>query len=129
MDKIVTIDGKPVTLRASAALPRRYRATFGRDFFADITAIGKQAESDASPAKKKRRHNNADAEGRTVAFIENLAFLMARSADPEHVPPDITQWLDSFDDPNAIISVAEDVLALYQLNNRATVAPKKKNAP
>ena len=129
MDKIVTNDGKQVTLRASAALPRRYRATFGRNFCADITAIGKQAESDAEPGRKKRRHKNANAEGRTVAFIENLAFLMARSADPEHVPPDITQWLDSFDDPNAILSVAEDVLGLYQLNNRATVAPKKKNAP
>lgn len=133
MEKIVEIDGKPVKLRCTAVLPRLYRATFGRDFFGDITAISKASEADSadknddSPKRRKRR-KKSDSTSRTVTFIENLAFLMARSGDPEHVPPDIMQWLDSFDDPNAVLSVADEVLCLYQRNNRTTASPKKKNA-
>lgn len=132
MEKVVEIDGKPVKLRCTAALPRFYRATFGRDFFGDITAISKaaerkkNAEPDDSPKRHKRR-NKADPTARTVTFIENLAFLMARSGDPEHVPPDITQWLDSLDDPNAVLNVADQVIDLYQLNSWTTSAPKKKS--
>ncbi len=130
MEKTVEIDGKPVKLRCTAALPRLYRATFGRDFFGDITAISKAAEQDADDTpKRRRRRNKSDPTARTVTFIENLAFLMARSGDPEHVPPDISQWLDSLNDPNAVLAVADDVIGLYQLNNRTTSAPKKKNAP
>ena len=134
MEKIVEIDGKPVKLRCTAVLPRLYRATFGRDFFGDITAISKASEADSadknddSPKRRKRR-KKADPTSRTVTFIENLAFLMARSGDPEHTPPNITEWLDSFDDPNAVLSIADEVLGLYQSNNRTTVNPKKKNAP
>lgn len=134
MEKVVEMDGKPVKMRCTAVLPRLYRATFGRDFFGDITAISKAAELDNpdkndDTSKRRKRRKKSDSTSRTVTFIENLAFLMARSGDPEHVPPDITQWLDSFDDPNAVLSVADEVLGLYQLNNRTTASPKKKNAP
>lgn len=141
MEKVVEIDGKPVKLRCTAVLPRLYRATFGRDFFGDIDAISKADKEDKAdkneqdkadknndtPKRKRRKKSNPTS--RTVTFIENLAFLMARSGDPQHTPSSITEWLDSFDDPQAVLSVADEVLALYQLNNRTTASPKKKNAP
>lgn len=138
MEKVVEIDGKPVKLRCTAVLPRLYRAKFGRDFFGDIAAIGnaneqekadEQDKADEKPKRRKKKKRGASAASRTVTFIENLAYLMAFSGDPNNVPASIEEWLDSFDDPNAVLSVADEVLALYQLNNRTTSAPKKKNAP
>ena len=137
MEKTVIMDGKPVALRCTAALPRLYRATFQRDFFGDLNAVYQQAERTADPEsdtesdapRKKRKKRGGPQSFYYVTFLENLTFLMARSADPVHVPPDITRWLDSFSDPQAVLSVAEEVIELYQLNNRTTAAPKKKDGP
>ena len=136
MEKIVSIDGKPVKLRATAALPRRFRDLFGIDFFSALENIDKENKSLERKEKKTPPDDKealADLEsakvrlsGKTMELFENLAFIMARSADPENVPPDIADWLDSIDDPNAILKISGDVIELYRANNKTTAIPKKK---
>lgn len=111
MERTVTMGGKPVKLRATAALPRVFRATYGTDFFAELKRIKDGADADA---------------GASLELIENLAFVMARSADPDGTPPDIVDWLDGFDDPLAISEIAGDVIDLYKANAKTTAIPKKK---
>ena len=41
MEKTVYIDEKPVRLKSTAALPKRYKAQFRRDYFADLLKIAK----------------------------------------------------------------------------------------
>ena len=116
MEKTVQIDGKPVTLRASAALPRLYRSIVGKDLFADVKKLSRNPDDDESS-------------GLALETIENLAYIMARSADPErknNIPLSIDEWLDGIDDPSAILSIADDVVELYRANAQTTSIPKKK---
>ena len=48
--KTVQIDGKDVTFRASAAIPRMYRIRFRRDIYQDMPQLPK--EVDANDPKK-----------------------------------------------------------------------------
>ena len=41
IEKTLTIDGKAVTFRSSASVPRIYRIKFGRDIFKDINKLEK----------------------------------------------------------------------------------------
>ena len=41
MTRTITIDGKEVTFRASAAIPRMYRMKFKRDIMQDVRDIDK----------------------------------------------------------------------------------------
>lgn len=142
MEKTVQIDGKPVRLLATAALPRRFRAAFGKDFYGELAAIEKSSkaitrESEAAerlddPNKKaeildelESRENALNAQ--SLELIENLAHLMARSADPDNIPANVEDWLDGIQDPLAIADIAQDVLYLYSANAQTTAKPKKKN--
>lgn len=125
MERIVQIDGKPVRLRATAALPRLFRATYGKDFFSEIQKISK--DSDKKADKKAEDDDESDEiDGAALETLENLTYLMARSADPDNIPPTIDAWLDSIADPTAILSIAPDVIALYLGNAKTTANPKKK---
>ena len=41
MEKTIYIDEKQVKLKSTAALPKRYKAQFGRDYFADLMKVAK----------------------------------------------------------------------------------------
>ena len=45
MTKTIEIDGKAVTFRATAAIPRLYRIKFGRDILQDMTALKSAMEA------------------------------------------------------------------------------------
>ena len=66
MEKTVYIDEKPVRLKSTAALPKRYKAQFRRDYFADLLKIAKVFGSGA----KKR------ADLRTISFDDLNHFDM-----------------------------------------------------
>lgn len=82
MEKTVWIDGKEVRLKATAALPLRYKAQFGRDFFGDVYKM--------NPDMKKNRVENLD----TTVFY-NLIWVMAKNADKSI--PEPVEWFDQFE--------------------------------
>lgn len=53
--KKIEIDGKEVTFKASAAVPRLYRIKFGRDIYKDLRQLEKSVgENDEDNSKSNR---------------------------------------------------------------------------
>ena len=68
MEGTVKIGGHEVKMRASAATPVFYRKKFGRDCIVDLSPF------------------MAGQEMADFSVFENLAYIMAKRADPEGVP-------------------------------------------
>lgn len=110
MIKKVQINGKAVTLKASAATPRLYRDLLGRDIFSDFEKL---FDFD----------NTADAERWDI--FENIAFVMAKQADPT-IPDTVTEWLDSFDGVPSVTDITTDIIDLWSGNTATRSTAKKK---
>ncbi|MBQ6905164.1 MAG: hypothetical protein IJQ27_03710 [Spirochaetia bacterium] len=111
VEKTLTIDGKEVTFRASAAIPRLYRIWFKRDIFRDLNNLMK-----ASQSKK-------DFEVEDLEVFENVAYCMAKHANP-NLPP-IEEWLDDFQ-MFSIYEILGEILELWGSNMFSMEKSKKK---
>lgn len=107
MEKIVTIGGVDVTMKANAATPRYYLEKYGRDVFVDMAKL-----------KAGDTNNNS------LRFMEGLAWLMAWQAD-QTIPP-IMEWLEQFDSPSAILNAGKEIMLVWGENNQTMAEPKKK---
>ena len=113
MTKTITIDGKSVTFRATAAIPRLYRIKFGRDIMRDMRKI-----------KAAMDENENDIPVAMLETFENMAYLFAKHADPEGVPSSVEEWLDGFN-TFSIYQVLPQVIELWGLNVQTDVESKK----
>lgn len=143
MERTVTIDGKTVTLRASALVPRLYRHLIGRDIIRDMATL-KKSYNAALEAKSA----GADEEGQNVAamtamdleIFENIAWVMlkhgAEFRDAEFgrvlmngdvvVGRSPDEWLDQLDGVFSVYDVLPVILELWDANQRTTSTPAKK---
>ena len=117
--KIINIDGMDVPMRASAAVVRDYRLKFGRDLIKDMMKLSKDV------GKKKKESSNLDIE--SLEAFENLAYLMARKADPENVPSNPDDWFDRFG-VFSIYEVLPQLVELWHLNTEQQAHSKKELA-
>lgn len=118
MEKVIEIDGKEIKFRATAAIPRLYRIKFGRDIMKDMQDIQKAMEkSDKEPIPMKM-----------LEVFENVAYLMAKHANPAMEAKTVEDWLDGFD-TFSIYIVFPQLLELWRANNQTLVSPKKKAGP
>lgn len=125
MDKVLTISGKEVGLRATALTPRLYRHKIGRDIIQDISQLQK-AFSKAAQISKDATEEEREAAQLTVMdleIFENVAFIMARQYD-QNIPDTVEAWLDEFD-TFSIYEIFPVILDLWNLNNKTTAKPKK----
>lgn len=109
----IMIDGSPVDFRASAVIPRLYRAKFRRDIFKDFERLERRA---------------AGSEGENIPIedlevFENVAYIMAKHADPSQ-PDTPEEWLDQFN-IFSIYEVLPQLVELWNLNLETTVEAKK----
>ena len=112
--KTIEIDGKEVKFKASAAVPRLYRIKFGRDIYRDFSAL-----------QEGIKKENQDIE--SLELFENIAFIMARHADPDNVPTEPDDWLEQF----GIFSIYEilpQLIELWGINLQTQVHAKKNIA-
>lgn len=116
--KDIEIDGKNVKFRASATVPRLYRRFFNRDIFIDMQKLANQQE--------KAEKNNKKFEIEDLEMFENVAFVMAKHADPKQ-PDNPDEWLEQFD-TFSIYVVLPQILELWRLDNVTTIENKKKFA-
>lgn len=116
--KTIEIDGRQVTFKASAAVPRLYRFKFRRDILQDLKKLQKAAEK----TKKGEEFEAIDLE-----LFENVAYIMAQHADPENVPNTAEEWLVEFD-VFSIYEILPEILELWGLNLETQVESKKKLA-
>lgn len=109
----IEVDGKMVSFRASATVPRLYRATFQRDIFRDMCKL-----KDSVEENQEGEIPIADLE-----MFENVAYIMAKHADPKQ-PDTPEEWLDQFN-VFSIYQVLPQILDMWALNMKQDVEAKK----
>lgn len=119
--KTIPIDGKPVEFRASAAIPRLYRAKFRRDIFKDLIRLERQISKKEN--QEVEEESGSDIPIDDLELFENVAYVMAKHADPSQ-PDTPEEWLDQFN-TFSIYEVLPDLLELWNLNMETAVESKK----
>lgn len=92
MEKTIEIDGKQIQFKSTGATPLRYKAQFGKDYFAEIMKLG---SLEKLSGKKKEELTSNDLEGLDLEVFYNIAWVMAKTANKD-IPDPIT-WLDEFE--------------------------------
>ena len=118
MIKQIEIDGKQVSFKASAAIPRIYRMKFQRDIYKDLKALEK------SIGYNSEESSNLDMF--SLEMFENIAFVMAKHADAS-IPNTPEEWLDGFN-TFSIYQVLPQLIELWGLNVQTDVEAKKNFA-
>lgn len=116
--KTIHAGTQEIEMRASALIPRLYRAKFGRDMISDMRSLQKSYNA----AKDDEEKNLTIAD---LTIFENIAWLMAKHADPS-VPSDPDEWLDGIDGVLSVYEVLPEILELWSLNMQTTSVPVKK---
>ena len=119
MMKKIQIDGKDVVFKASAAIPRIYRLKFHRDIYKDLRDLEKSVGSSSA------EESNLDL--LSLELFENIAYIMAKHADPTAVPDSPEEWLDEFS-TFSIYHVLPEIIELWGLNIQSEVESKKNFA-
>ena len=115
IEKTIDVSGVPVKFRSSAAIPRLYRAKFGRDIFKDLAKLEKSYQG------KKDKDGGFPVED--LEIFENVAYIMALHAD-KSVPASIEEWLDGFE-MFSIDQVLPEILSRGGEHLKTEVSPKK----
>lgn len=115
----ITIDGMEVPFKASAAVPRLYRCKFRKDIYKDFAAL-KQSVDDGD-------EQNSELSIESLEVFENIAWTMAKHADPQNVPDDPDEWLENFN-TFSIYEVLPQLIELWGLNVEAQAESKKSLA-
>ena len=115
MIKQIEIDGKQVSFKASAAIPRIYRMKFQRDIYKDLKALEK------SIGDNSEESSNLDMF--SLEMFENIAFVMAKHVDAS-IPNTPEEWLDGFN-TFSIYQVLPQLIELWGLNVQTDVEAKK----
>ena len=121
MEKTVLIDGKEVKFRATAAIPRLYRIQFRRDIMQDMARLQKDIQKAKSSKKGSLPLD-------TLTIFENIAFLMAKHANPNMPEKKVGEWLDGFQ-TFSIYAVFPQIFELWKENLLTLVQSKKKHVP
>ena len=116
--KKIEIDGKEVTFKASAAVPRLYRIKFDRDIYKDLRSLEK--------AVGEGDEENSNLDLFSLEMFENIAYVMAKHADP-NIPDTPEEWLDEFN-TFSIYQVLPSIIELWGLNVQTEVESKKNFA-
>lgn len=117
--KNIMIDGREVPFKASAAVPRLYRLKFGRDIYKDFASL--QTNVKDEDAGK----SSLDIE--SLEVFENIAFVMAKHADPGNVPDSPDDFLEQFN-TFSIYEIFPQLIELWGLNTATQIESKKNIA-
>ena len=127
MEKIISVGGKDVRMRASALIPRLYRFKFRRDMIADMRQLEKDFKKATNLPENATEEEIKDAELSVLdlTIFENVAWLMIRNAG-EDVPDDPDEWLDTIDGVFSVYEVLPQILDMWEANLATTSVPRKK---
>lgn len=128
--KNIKVDDIDVPFKASAAVPRLYRMKFQRDIYKDFAKLQKSVnEQKKADTPEDTEENPAPRESgldiESLEVFENIAYIMAKHADPDHVPDSPDEWLENFN-TFSIYEVLPKLIELWGLNVE-TQAESKKN--
>lgn len=118
MEKIITIDGKEISLKANAMLPIVYRNAFGQDIF-------KVQGSIFGLVSGKGGVNLRAIEDVDCVGVMQIIWCMAKCANSSL--PDFEKWIEGFE-AFPIFDVFNDALELFMLNISTTSKIKNRKA-
>lgn len=104
MKKTITIDGKDITFVATAKTPILYKQFIGKDLFIEMNRV----QEDPTAA---------------LDVFGNLAYVMARQADPEI--GDLDEWFDSFG-VFSLYNALPQLTSMWNVETATSVETKKK---
>ena len=127
IEKKITIEGKEMTLRASALIPILYRTWFGRDLIRDMRKISQAYKDLMSLSDDATDEEKLDAQYATIdtQLFADVAWTMLRHGG-EDVGSNSEDWLRSLDGIFTLYEILPDVLDLWSKNNKTTAVPIKK---
>lgn len=111
--RTITVDGIEVPFKASATLPRLYRAKFRKDIFKDFAALKDSVD-------EKESGLNIE----SLEVFEDIAWCMAKHADPQGVPDSPDEWLEQFN-CFSIYEILPQLFELWGLNLETQAESKK----
>ena len=114
--KNILVDGIEVPFKASATVPRLYRMKFGRDIFKYLQSLKSTVDENDS--------ENSGIQLESLELFENIAYIMARHAEPEKVPDNPDDWLEQFN-TFSIYEVLPQLMELWGLNTETQITAKK----
>lgn len=117
--KNIIVDGIEVPFKASAAVPRLYRLKFHKDIYKDFAALQTNV--------KEGDEENSTLDIESLEVFENIAFVMAKHADPENVPDNPDDFLEQFN-TFSIYEILPQLIELWGLNTATQVESKKNIA-
>jgi hypothetical protein len=120
LEKTIIIDDKKVVFKTNGAVPMRYKAQFGKDYFKEILKMLPLAKTQKK--KKKEDLDVEDLEALDFEVFYNVAWVMAKTADP--TIPEPLEWLSSFEE----FPMLEVFMEIQDLMN-ATLQTSKKKLP
>ena len=112
--KIIKIDDKDVTFKASAATPRIYRNLFGRDIFKDLSKLEKDID----------KSGEEDLDMFSLEMFENLAYVFAKQGEPDKKFNSPDEWLDQFS-TFSIYEILPELISLWGMNIQQQEESKK----
>ena len=121
--KTISIDGMDVPFKASAAVPRMYRLKFRRDIYKDFSELQKDFKDNGEKDTEKKSEISIE----NLEVFENIAYIMAKHADPENVPANPDDWLEQFS-MFSIYEVLPELIELWGMNVETQAVSKKKFA-
>lgn len=119
MTETITIGGQAYRMRASALVPRLYRAQTGRDAVADMSKLEKTLR--AIQKDKKAGFEQLDLE-----MFEGIAWAMNKAGDPQNTPDSIDEWLDGIEGVFSIYEALPKIFELWSKGQETTATPAKK---
>ena len=122
MEITLTIDGKRVPFRKSGATMLAYKRQTGREFYADLSAfLGcVNRDENGEPIYDDDGIPSVDMDKFDIECMYQMLHVMARAAD-RLIPSDVLDWLDTFEDFDAIGTFCQ---IMPMLNGEMAVDPK-----
>ena len=114
-ERTLSIGGKEVKMKSSAAIPRLYRIKFKRDVFKDLSKLQTSYDN--------KEKTGGELQIEDLEIFENVAYIMAYHADPS-IPETIEDWLDQFQ-MFSIYEVLPEILKMWG-DNFVTDSESKK---
>ena len=124
IERKITVDGKEYTLRASALIPRLYRAKFGRDLVTDMRRLA-DAYKNAAGATTDEEREAAQLSAVDLGVFEDVAWIMMKHGGM-NVGESPDEWLDSLDGIFSVYEALPVIMEMWSANNKTTSTPRKK---
>lgn len=122
MEKTIIIDGRSVRLKSTAGTPKRYKAQFGKDYFAELLKMARLLNVGGSEDSGELDLNNLEYSKLDYLDFEvlyNFIWALAKTADKTISDP--LDWLDEFD-AMPIAEIFPQVIDLLE----SSIGSKKK---